>query len=260
MRHRPVGEFPHSGIVRTGLPVTQLQSPDLAVADAINGAADRDSFQRVCWNEATKAGVSHCTVRLFRTDDAKPVGISALVETLPIELTLERLKLRHANYLPLMVELCRGDQAFSCDNPPANEYRQDYLNIWDEYRQIVGCTYHYTVPVYDQNIMRGVAIYLGDRKLDQPDVLRALDTVTIAGYEKMVQLSIISPALNPLTNRQRDVLSYCAIGKSDWEIGELLGISSATAHEHIEAAKRRLGVRTRVQAVVVAMQRGWINT
>jgi LuxR family quorum-sensing system transcriptional regulator CciR len=53
-----------------------------------------------------------------------------------------------------------------------------------------------------------------------------------------------------LTPRQRDCVALVAQGKSDWEIGQVLGISESTVHKHIEDAKRRFGVSTRVQLVV----------
>lgn len=53
-----------------------------------------------------------------------------------------------------------------------------------------------------------------------------------------------------LTPRQRDCAALVAQGKSDWEIGRLLGISESTVHKHIEDAKRRFGVSTRIQLVV----------
>jgi len=53
-----------------------------------------------------------------------------------------------------------------------------------------------------------------------------------------------------LTPRQRDCVVLVAQGKSDWEIGRLLGISESTVHKHIEDAKRRFGVSTRIQLVV----------
>ncbi len=52
-----------------------------------------------------------------------------------------------------------------------------------------------------------------------------------------------------LTARQIECLRLVALGKSDTEIGKLTGLSSATAHYHVEQAKRRLGVRSRVEAV-----------
>lgn len=53
-----------------------------------------------------------------------------------------------------------------------------------------------------------------------------------------------------LTPRQRDCVLLVAKGKSDWEIGQLLGISESTVHKHIEDAKRRFSVSTRIQLVV----------
>ena len=53
-----------------------------------------------------------------------------------------------------------------------------------------------------------------------------------------------------LTPRQRDCVVLVAQGKSDWEVGQLLGISESTVHKHIEDAKRRFAVSTRIQLVV----------
>ena len=62
-----------------------------------------------------------------------------------------------------------------------------------------------------------------------------------------------------LTPRERECLEWAAAGKSDWEIGEILTISSRTAGSHIERAKQKLGVSTRIQAVVIALQNGAIS-
>ena len=56
-----------------------------------------------------------------------------------------------------------------------------------------------------------------------------------------------------LTGRQFDCLVLIAQGKSDWDIGQLLGISPLTAHQHIEDAKRRYGVASRTQLIVRAL-------
>lgn len=57
-----------------------------------------------------------------------------------------------------------------------------------------------------------------------------------------------------LSMRERQCLELVADGKSDWDISQLLGISESTVHKHVESAKRRLGVSTRIQAVVWAVQ------
>jgi len=53
-----------------------------------------------------------------------------------------------------------------------------------------------------------------------------------------------------LTPRQMDCIVLAAKGKSDVDIAQLLGISAPTVHQHIETAKRRYGVATRMQLVV----------
>ena len=60
----------------------------------------------------------------------------------------------------------------------------------------------------------------------------------------------------PLTPREAEILHWVAEGKSDWETGRILAISSKTVNYHIENVKRKFGVSTRTQAVVSAMHRG----
>jgi LuxR family quorum-sensing system transcriptional regulator CciR len=56
-----------------------------------------------------------------------------------------------------------------------------------------------------------------------------------------------------LTDRQLDCVVLAAQGKSDGVIAQLLGISGETVHQHIETAKRRYGVASRMQLVVRAL-------
>lgn len=62
-----------------------------------------------------------------------------------------------------------------------------------------------------------------------------------------------------LTNREMEVLSWIASGKSDWQIGQILKISQKTVNYHVENVKRKYGVATRVQAVVEAMRQGTLE-
>jgi LuxR family transcriptional regulator of spore coat protein len=69
-----------------------------------------------------------------------------------------------------------------------------------------------------------------------------------------LRLSELVPALEPLTARQLECLRWAAAGKSSADIGAIVGLSPRTVDDHLAAACRRLGVRTRVQAVVLALQ------
>ncbi|MDZ5698671.1 LuxR family transcriptional regulator [Chelativorans sp. M5D2P16] len=54
-----------------------------------------------------------------------------------------------------------------------------------------------------------------------------------------------------LTPREYECLQWAARGKSAWEIGSILGIRKRTASFHLDNARRKLGVRTISQAVVL---------
>ena len=63
-------------------------------------------------------------------------------------------------------------------------------------------------------------------------------------------------AMPHVTPRENLVLTWIAAGKSDWEIGQILNISAKTVNYHVEKAKRKFGVPTRIQAVLAAMRKG----
>jgi DNA-binding CsgD family transcriptional regulator len=69
----------------------------------------------------------------------------------------------------------------------------------------------------------------------------------------------VSPGPSGITARESEILGWVAVGKSDWAIGRLLNISQKTVNFHVENAKRKFGVATRLQAVVVALRSGIIR-
>ena len=62
-----------------------------------------------------------------------------------------------------------------------------------------------------------------------------------------------------LTPRERECLQWAAVGKSEWEISQILGISEHTSEKHLLNAKSNLGAVNRVQAVAEAIRRGYIS-
>ncbi len=61
-----------------------------------------------------------------------------------------------------------------------------------------------------------------------------------------------------LTPREIECIALVARGKADPQIAETLGISAATAHEHVERAKRRLETHTRAELAAAAIALGII--
>ena len=66
-------------------------------------------------------------------------------------------------------------------------------------------------------------------------------------------------ASKSLNQREIQILSLIADGKTDIEIGDILRLHAGTVNFHVQNVKRKLSVSTRIQAVVTAMREGSIR-
>jgi DNA-binding NarL/FixJ family response regulator len=65
-----------------------------------------------------------------------------------------------------------------------------------------------------------------------------------------------APALDELTDREREMVGWVATGRSNQEIAEELVLSPATVRTHISRAMGKLGACDRAQLVVFAVRAG----
>jgi two-component system response regulator DesR len=79
--------------------------------------------------------------------------------------------------------------------------------------------------------------------------------------------TVVDPALsaaalaagpNPLTRRERDVLTAAAGGASMAEVARAVHLSESTVRNYLSATMAKTGTRNRMEAVLVAQGKGWL--
>jgi DNA-binding NarL/FixJ family response regulator len=102
-------------------------------------------------------------------------------------------------------------------------------------------------------LIEAVRIVNTGEALLAPSVTRRL----IETYVRRPAPGSRNAVLDTLTAREQDVLALVARGMSNNEIAQHLVLSQATVKTHINRLLAKLGVRDRVQAVVLAYQTGF---
>lgn len=62
-----------------------------------------------------------------------------------------------------------------------------------------------------------------------------------------------------LSRRERDCLRLVALGKTDWEIARILGLSEHTARQYVKHARAAYDAVSRAQLVVYGLRDAWIS-
>jgi DNA-binding NarL/FixJ family response regulator len=104
-------------------------------------------------------------------------------------------------------------------------------------------------------LLRAVRVVARGDSLLSPSVTRRL----IAEFATRPSAERRPPALDSLTDREREVMALVAAGLSNDEIAERLVVSPATAKTHVSRAMGKLGARDRAQLVVFAYESGLVT-
>jgi RNA polymerase sigma factor (sigma-70 family) len=104
------------------------------------------------------------------------------------------------------------------------------------------------------DLVRAVRAVAAGEALLSPGVTRRL----IEEYASHAKGGV-SPALDRLTEREREVMALVAEGLSNDEIAQRLFVSPATAKTHVSRAMVKLGARDRAQLVVFAYESGLVR-
>lgn len=97
------------------------------------------------------------------------------------------------------------------------------------------------------------AVAAGEARLDP-----AVTAAVVGSLRRQPRRSVDVARLDRLTDREREVLVLLARGLSNAEIAAELVVAPGTVKTHVASVLAKLGVRDRVQAVVVAYETGLV--
>lgn len=97
---------------------------------------------------------------------------------------------------------------------------------------------------------------LDDDELHQVEPLLSLVCKTV--HEAMLRIEAPT-AGTPLTEREREVLRWAAVGKTTTEVARILTVSENTIKFHIKNATQKLGTANKTAAVVKAVLMGLLH-
>ncbi len=112
-------------------------------------------------------------------------------------------------------------------------------------------------PALEGRELRPLATVQGARQLVATLQGRTADDDWLVVLREVSDAATVEATMQAfgLTLRESEVLYWVAKGKTNRDIGDILGSSPATVKKHLERIYEKLGVETRTAAAAVAMQR-----
>lgn len=120
----------------------------------------------------------------------------------------------------------------------------------------------FCVPIHGPAGYQGLVSLLAPGKLDlsarEQSILEMISRAIHDRCRATIGYGMIETAVPEMSKREIECMKWVAAGKSDWEIGQILGISRSTAHFHVERVKKKLRKNSRTEAVAILILHGLI--
>ncbi|ANP91429.1 two-component system response regulator MctR [Rhizobium leguminosarum] len=130
--------------------------------------------------------------------------------------------------------------------------------------RVVMLSMHDSREYISSSVMHGAAGYIL-KDVSTDEIVSAIETVAGGGtyFSSGVFDALMGEraeeGTDPLTPRERDILGLIVAGRSNKEIAETLGITSATAETHRKNLKRKLGITTTAGLIRYALDHGIVS-
>jgi LuxR family quorum sensing-dependent transcriptional regulator len=229
---------------------------------SLDRTASADDVARLLVSELSDLGVAHVmagTVPTRGTPSRQQNG-HVLLNTFPSDWGRRYLARGYAFKDPTVRRLCTDTTPFSWsevrDSYPADPVARRVMDEAADFQLRDGIT----IPLMTLDGQIAGFSVSGERlSIDPADraMLHLIATYAF-GHLLLMRGQGASDLPASLAPREREALQWAAEGKTDWEIGTVMGISTHGVDFHLRSARSKLGSTNRTQAVAVALRRGLI--
>ncbi|NSY44980.1 helix-turn-helix transcriptional regulator [Agrobacterium tumefaciens] len=143
---------------------------------------------------------------------------------------------------------------------PIRREARKLMNEATEFRMFDG----YSVPLHMPGALQAIVTF-GAEKIDlSTEAKGILHIVAIYAHNRLralleQQTSKGKKDTPYITQHERDVIRWCAEGKTNWEIGQILSRSEKTVQHELHNAQRKMNCVNRAQLIAEAIRTGLIR-
>ena len=204
---------------------------------------------------AAQFGFEHVTVLKRTPDLPHRVAKSIIYSDAPAGYAEEFDRLGAGSNHPLLARALASAEPFSRAHTAELKLTPPEERVMARASQILNVKDGWVFPIMFNGDQAGIVLLGGPAPDMSPLTCSIMHLLSHAAFRRGEELANgTANKTHGLTNREVECLRWVAQGKTDIEIAMILSISARTARFHIENAKRKLRVATRVQAVAEALK------
>jgi DNA-binding CsgD family transcriptional regulator len=237
--------------------MSELRATIVDTVEEVGRAANADAVWKTVKNYAAANGFTYMLVLKGRNSLIESVSGSILYNDMPQGFAEQFDSLGLSKHNPLISRAFEEARPYTAAEIWAAPLSLHQRRALTQINMSLNVLDGLMIPIRNGSNLEGIVL-LGGNKPDMAPVVRStLHLLAYCAFEQVIQLEAQPRRreVGLLSPREIECLSWAAAGKTDAEIGRILEISPRTTRFHIENAKKKLGVATRVQAVAEAMKR-----
>ena len=229
--------------------------------DTLNHASTVDGVMDTMWGTGKFFGFENFGVSGIPLP-SETIDPYILLRGWPEDWTKRYVEHNYVQDDPIIAKTKTSTLPFSWNEVPNETMTPRARRIMDEAKEF-GLVEGISVPIYTTHGFQAI-VTIGAKNLRlSPDEKAALHLISIYAHSHAKRListpsSTSSKHNKALGRRELECLKWSSLGKSAWEISEILHLSQRTVEEYLFNASRKLNASNRVQAVAEAIRNGLI--